>query len=81
MSTPPALLPRIKPSCYGRKHSPLEETEGICSLSTPVQCLESGPNLTCLYNFFSRSNTIKTFYSDREQWEELKMTTILLQSP
>lgn len=34
-----------------------------------------------VYNIFSRSNTIKTFYSDREQQKELKMTTVLLQSP
>lgn len=46
-----------------------------------MQCLEVWSKHTLFIKFFSRSDTIKIFYSDREQLEELKMTTVLLQSP
>lgn len=50
----------------------------MCSLSIPVQGLEVWYKQLVYNIFFPSSDTIKTFYSDRQQWEELKMTSFIV---
>lgn len=56
-------------------------TERMLSFSIPMQYLEVWAKHILFTIFFPTSYTIKTFYSNRQQWEELKMTSFLLEGP
>lgn len=82
MSTPSFPTVSIpKPSCSGSKQPNREDRRSVFtfySSARPRGLVETH----LIYNSPPpSSDTIKTLYSDREQWEELKMTRVLLQIP